>query len=290
MKNIKYLEEQIKALKPQERAELDMRLLQMLGDDADRYAKDYEVEISSDYIEPARELVKQWGKVQGMSSGYPSLDKLTRGFVGGEVTVVAGPTSNGKTALAVNIAAKVARTGVPVLFVTLEMSKPILTSRLLYADSDFEDYAALVGFQKRDTLDWRSIDGLVENAIKNLGVQLVIIDHLHYFTRELEQVSEDLGRITKEFKKNAIRHNIPIILISHIRRTSNQPGIDDLRGSSYIAQDADVVLMIRKHPEHDNRIAVMCLKNRNRGMPEKNEIVFEFDKTKISELLNSSPW
>lgn len=252
----------------------------------------YIVSSMIDYIELAKERLEHFGKMQGISSGYSSLDDLTKGFVAGELTVVAGKTSYGKTTLAMNIANKIALKDNRVLFVTLEMTKVELTSRYMYINggSDTDDFlkvAANTLFQENNELSWRDIDGLIAKAKKELEVNLVVIDHLHYFSRELENVGEDLGRITKELKKNAIEHEIPIILISHVRKTlPNQPAnIDDLRGSSYIAQDADIVLMVGRNPDNKNEMSVRIEKNRNRGIAT-TDTVLDFDKTKISERGN----
>lgn len=141
------------------------------------------------------------------------------------------------TLLAMNIANNIAKTGKRVLFVTLEMTHAELTSRYMYinggADSrDYKTVALNTLFQQNDELDWRDIDGLIKNAKERLDVDLVIIDHLHYFSRDTVNTAEDLGRITKEFKKNAIRYNIPIILISHIRKMAKDEQLsgESLRG------------------------------------------------------------
>lgn len=283
MSRLDYLAEQISRLGAEERAKLDSHLLGLIGQDAEMARTQYELSLASNYMDAARKLRSLWGKMQGISSGYVSIDELTKGFVPGEVTVLGGATSNGKTALAVNICARVVKKNIPVLFVTLEMTHEQLVSRLIYAQPDFEDNAALVALQKADEMNWQSIDGLISTAVKEMRVGLVIIDHLHYFTRELNNVSEDLGRITKEFKKNAIRHNVPIILISHTRKGAGN-SLDDLRGSSYIAQDADVVLMVTRDSMLPNSIAVSCEKNRNRGYDfNNNTVALDFNNTRITE-------
>jgi replicative DNA helicase len=243
----------------------------------------YAIELASDYLEDAETLVKNWGKMQGLSSGYPSIDKLTKGFAKGELVVIGGATSKGKTTLAVNIAANVVATGKTVLFVTMEMTKTQLTARLMFVNDKFKDHAARLVYQKSEEFTWKDVDGLVATAIKDMDVDLVIIDHLHHFTRELINVSEDLGRITKEFQKNAHLHKIPIILISHTRKGAGDT-IDDLRGSSYIAQDSDIVLMVSRDEETPDLISVSIQKNRNRGYDyNDHEALLNFDKTKITE-------
>lgn len=262
----------------------------------------YQVTSMLDHIDDSKERYKNWGRMQGISTGFPSLDSLTLGLLGGELIIVAGPTSRGKTLLSMNIANNITKNGGRVLFVTLEMTHAELTSRYMFANGgweseDFAQVAANTIFQENDELDWQDIDGLIKNAKEQLDVDLVVIDHLHYFTRELQNVAEDLGRITKEFKKNAIRYNIPIILISHIRKMQKDEELsgDSLRGSSLIAQDADIVLMVNRDPE-TNAMGIMIDKNRNRGKlsdrtkdwagrgeREINTIYLEFNNTKLKD-------
>ncbi len=282
----KYLQLKLDDLTEKKRGAVLDYLLKITKDTHDARRKDYRIESMADYADEAKQIAENWGKFQGISSGYPSIDKLTKGFVGGEVTVIAAKTSVGKTALAVNIANKVALQGLPVLFVTLEMTKAQLTSRFMFLnnDDDYTKVESLVSFQKTDELDWKSIDGLIGNFCGEFTNGLVVIDHLHYFTRELEKASEDLGRITKEFTKNAKRHNVPIILISHVRKANGQISMEDLRGSSYIGQDTDIVLLCGRS-EDGTKLGIKLAKNRNRGHDyHDDEIELLYDKTKISEV------
>lgn len=257
---------------------------------AQRQSQKYGLEIASDYLEAAQELRDNWGKMQGLSSGYPSLDYLTKGFVNGELIIIGGATSNGKTSLAVNIAAKVLSQGHSVLFVTMEMTKAQLTSRMMFVNDGFANDSALLAYQKNEHLNWKDVSGLITKAKKELGIELVIVDHLHHFTRELNNVAEDLGRITKEFQATAHELEIPIIVISHTRKGAGD-NIEDLRGSSYIAQDADIVLMVRRNEKNPAFIDVLLVKNRNRGIDfQRNQVAFNFDATKITEIYDTDPF
>lgn len=291
MSKVDLIKKLLGELSPEDRALIDQYLVGMTTAEAEALRKYYNFVLASDYIEKAKILRANWGKMQGLSCGYKSLDALTLGLVPGELIVIGGATSEGKTALAVNMTSRIVRSGKTVLFVTLEMTKEQLTSRMLFVSNNFEDVAAQLAYQKEDELNWQSIDGLIGNAVKELGVELVVIDHLHYFTRELEQVAEDLGRITKEIKKNAQRHEIPVILISHVRKTQKgeRATIDDLRGSSYIAQDADIVLMVGRDKEFPNKIGVSCEKNRNRGISNTEPVVLNWYQTRISDTNELPP-
>lgn len=288
-----YLIHRINELSEEDRLALTEQLIQEVTKDPEASTEQYAIELLSNYTEAAKERFEQFGKMQGISTGYSRLDELTKGLVGGEMTVVAGKTSYGKTTLAINIANKVALSGVPVLFVTLEMTKAEIASRFMNINGgdteSYETISSLISLQVSDELDWKSIDGLIENFIHQFSNGLIVIDHLHYFTRELANVAEDLGRITKELKKNAVRHNVPIILISHVRKTGRDEsaGIDELRGSSYIAQDADIVLMVGRDPEDQHSLMVRIEKNRNRGYDYSDNVAEMYlDGIKVS---NSAP-
>lgn len=245
--------------------------------------------LMSDYTEKARDHYENFGKMVGLSTGFKSIDYLTHGLAPGELVVIAGKTSEGKTTLAINIANNVALANVPVLFVTLEMTKEEITSRYMYINGGeneaYNSVAVRTLVQEDDELNWKSIDDLIAVAKEEMNVGLVVIDHLHYLTRELDNVTEDLGRITKEFKKNAIRHELPVILISHVRKTNETMAtMDDLRGSSLIAQDADIVLMVGREPGIANKMLVRIEKNRNRGFDrDNNTIELYTDKIKLIE-------
>jgi len=262
----------------------------------------YQVASMLDYVDAAEDRYKNMGKVQGLSTGFPSIDKLTLGLSEGELVIVAGPTSKGKTLLSMSICNNIAKYGGRVLFVTLEMTKAELTSRYMYVNGgvDTDEFMTVAGntiFQENDELDWKDIDGLIANAKQELDVDIVVIDHLHYFARDIKNAAEELGKITMTFKKNAIRHNLPIILISHIRKLQKDEDLsgDVLRGSSLIAQDSDIVLLVNRDPE-TNRMGVLIDKNRNRGklsdrtkdwegreQREIDTIYLDFNNTKLHD-------
>jgi replicative DNA helicase len=275
---IKTLDRIFKKLDKEDQQAAWLKFSEVMEGYSKKQSEQFELELMSDYTDEAIERNKNFGQMQGLSSGYNRIDELTKGFVDGELTIVAGQTSYGKTTLAINIANKVALSGKPVLFITLEMTKPEITSRFMHINGgnneDYTTVAARIAYQVTSELDWRSIDRLVERFIKQFDHGLIVIDHLHYFTRELEHVSEDLGRVTKQFKKNAQDHNVPVILVSHIRRIgkNENAGIDDLRGSSYIAQDSDIVLLVGRKKEKPNLLKVFIEKNRNRGYDYENNV------------------
>jgi len=292
MGKLGYVKKILGELTEQEYAELAADMMAGLDGDMDNKAAEMNLVLMSDFTDAAVESYKNFGKMQGLSTGYQKLDKLTLGLAPGELVLLAGKTSRGKTTLAMNIGNNVALSGKSVLFVTLEMTHEEITQRTMFINDckgdDLTDaYHTVAGntvFQEADELRWDSIDKLMEKAKLDMNVDLVVIDHLHYFTRELANISEDLGRITKEFKKNAIRHKVPVILISHVRKTGDdkEATMEDMRGSSYMAQDADIVLMVGRLPENPEATMVKIEKNRNRGFDYNDNVVELYtDRIKI---------
>lgn len=245
-------------------------------DEAKRKAK---IVRASEFREAAEENIKNWGKIVGVrTEDYWEIDNMTGGFAPGEMTVISAPTSVGKTMICVNLAAAMMQHGYKVLFVSLEDGPAQILPRLNNVLGS-EDYNAILDidmlrFQEQFRIDFRSIKFMVENA-KEWGANIVFIDHLHYLARDMADQATGLGLITQELKMVAMENNMPLILVCHMRKLPEgrtEPIIDDLRGSSYIAQDADEVLLLHRENIIDaqtNReydyLVCKCWKNRNRA-------------------------
>lgn len=254
---------------PEEREELELRLLDTLYDEKEN-VKDQAELIP---LEGSSEKLREWslndGKIRGITTGYWTLDRMTAGLCGGDLDIIAAPSSTGKTLCAVNMMARQMFLGLKVVFITLEMSQLSILRRLYaimtpkHFDQIMSQKPILV--QKQDRIPYQSVRYSVEQA-KKWGADVVYIDHLHYFSRNMINQAEGLGAITQEFKMVAKEFDIPIVLISQMRKTEGQrPTGDDLRGSALIKQDADIVLILDKLPEDPNdNIRVTLDKNRDR--------------------------
>lgn len=228
-----------------------------------------------DYIEEALQIRSMTGQVQGLSTHIKGIDDLTLGMVGGELIILSGPTSAGKTQLATWIAYNVAKGGDKVLFVTMEMTKPQMTDRFMGASgTDLSEIKqGFIEYQKESDLEALDIGYLVADSVKD-GTKLIVIDHLHYFSgADDDNQAQALGRIVKDFKQNAVKYNVPIILICHIRKLSSEgkkPTANDLRDSSLIGQHADQIIMVwrdnRPEARDSNVVEVTNWKNRLRGL------------------------
>lgn len=255
-----------------QQALLKRRPLAQVQEEKDRLS---ELTPIGSWVEDAQEFVDNFGKVVGLRTGYDSIDDLTKGMKGGDLIVVAGQPSHGKTLVGNNIAYRMAKNGDPVLFVTLEMTKAKVTARFMQiAKADGKDAAEFpIFYQEVDWVSAKDIPRLIRKAIEEAGVKCVIIDHLHYLAdRTARDMRMEIGSITKNMKQCAVQHNIPIILLAQVKRLEDdqkRPKSSDLKETGYIEQDADIILMIWRdisvNSPNPDAVEIYCTKNRDNG-------------------------
>ncbi len=250
------------------------------------HAEKTEVAYLSEFEDEAMEYIKNKGKYNGISTGYPKLDKLMGSFLPGELFTIGGDTGHGKSLLAMNIAMNVYQQyQEPVLMVNLELTRAQAVERFYYM-SDNHDYAGIM-VQRAPALSYKDIDVLMLKA-KEHGCRLVIIDHLHFFSRTAKDTVAELSRIMKHFKECAVEHNLPVILLSHVTPTrimgadgeikkEVKPGLHNFKGSSSIEQDSDMVAFIWRSKDKPEETEVYMRKNRSRPLNGDSITLYQQD-------------
>ena len=214
--------------------------------------------------------------VTGIATGYTDLDHMTSGFQRGDMIVIAGRPSMGKTALAMNIAEHVGvDLGLPVLIFSLEMSSPQLAMRFLASRSRIDlsklrsanltddDWSRLtVGLQALhgthihidengmiSANEVRARARRVHKECKGLG--LIVIDYIQMISspQNNENRATELGVISRLLKGLAKELDVPVVVLSQLsrkveERTDKRPMMSDLRESGAIEQDADLIMLI----------------------------------------------
>lgn len=228
------------------------------------------------YIEAAKKIQEQTGQIQGLSTGFKGTDDLTLGMTGGELIIVSGPPSAGKTQLVTHWAYYNAKLNHKVLFVTLEMTKAQLTNRVMAASgTDLSELGyGSIEYQKEDDLTSIDIPFLVADAVKD-KCELIVIDHLQFFADETKDDKWGAAAAAvKDFKVAARANEVPIILIVHINklRENKRPTVNDIQGSALIRGHADQILLVWRDERpgaskiEANTIEVTNWKNRLRGL------------------------
>lgn len=231
------------------------------------------------YMTQAREHREPEGTIKGLSTGLKKVDDMTQGFVPGELMIISGQTSHGKTQLSNNIMLNAALNDHKVMFVTMEMTKQETADRFNMLTKDQDIGEGKIFLNMRADLAYTDVTKLIEKA-KEKGCDLVVIDHLHYFSRSVENATQEVSKIVKEFKSAAVTYELPIILICHVRKMApkKHPTIEDLRDSSLIAQDADMVLIVWRDDSpsstNPNEVEVTLWKNRNRQKKHRRDFLY----------------
>jgi len=251
-------------------------------------AKDIKDAIKDANTVIAKMLLKK-GELTGVTSGFKDLDAMTFGFQKQEMIIVAARPSMGKTSFALNIAESAAmpkpgREPVATLVFSLEMSSSQLALRMLCARSRVNLKLLRDGLIGRDSAQINDLGRAAEefkrapimiddssnltimelrakarriHARRKLG--LIVVDYLQLLSgsdprspreQQVAEVSRGLKALAKEL-------DLPVIVLSQLNRSSEKenrtPRLSDLRESGSIEQDADVVLMLSRPKDADEK-------------------------------------
>lgn len=220
----------------------------------------------------------QTGVCLFVKSEYKYIDRvLGGGLLNSGFYLLAGRPGMGKTTLGLNIVRKVAKKGLPVLFVSLEMSKEQITQKLLALETGLSTQE-LVG-----KMDAQAVDRVTEAAtqihdlpltlnrkpgatvsdIANMaravkGLAMICVDYVGLIEPDNKQAKryEGVSQVSRDLKQLALRLNIPILGLAQLSRevtgrTDKRPVISDLRDSGGLEQDADGIILLHRPDYYD---------------------------------------
>lgn len=237
----------------------------------------------------------------GISTGYSVLDQMTSGFQKGDMIVLAGRPSMGKTIIGLNVAAHAAAQGLSVGVFSLEMSAEQLTLRLLTSESTIahqsirnatitsDEWVELTNVAARlaetklfidDTagLDIMALRAKARKLKAQHGVDMIVIDYLQllHSGKRHENRHQEVSEISRALKALAKELEIPILALSQLSRgvdsrMDKRPMLSDLRESGAIEQDADVIMFIYRdivyNPDTENPAAAELIVGKQRNGP-----------------------
>lgn len=208
-------------------------------------------------------------------SGLPSLDSLVPGFYPGELILLGGRPSMGKTAVALAMALNAARKGHGVCIASLEMNPEAMAMRALseataqagravhystmrrgdinQADANLiskvsDEVGRLpITFLSREYADIGALFAGVKQAQRAGNLRLLVVDYAQLLKSRAPNRYEQITEISIALKQLAGQLNIPVIALSQLSRAVEQredkrPQLSDLRESGQLEQDADTVL------------------------------------------------
>ena len=227
-----------------------------------------------DAINKIQEWSQQETSITGVPSGYPNIDRATRGWQGGDLIIIAARPSVGKTAFALNLIRNAAKTHAVAVW-SLEMKALMLVLRMMAAES-----GELLSKLQTGRLSPESMRSLFEGAVRRLAalniffddtssvtlaklstkarklkrkgkLGLIVVDYLQLMTLDERAGNreQEISRISRGLKNLAQELNVPVIALSQLsreveKRAGGKPQLSDLRESGSIEQDADVVMFL----------------------------------------------
>lgn len=231
-------------------------------------------EVIDEVLVTVQKIISGEVKLIGVPSGFTSLDRATGGFKPGELTIIAGRPSHGKTALGLQIARNAAELGNAVGIFSCEMSESELGVRFISGVSDYTNIEIIRGDcdmkhlvdtseslqQLPIYLDDTSAATIMDIRAKSKklllkhDIKMIIVDYLQLmegvgqFKSSREQQISFISRGLKSIAKDL---NIAVIALSQLNRepegrADRKPQLSDLRESGAIEQDADICLMVMR--------------------------------------------
>jgi len=277
-------------------------------------------ELIKDSIETIDSLYQRKAAVTGTPTGFHELDVQTAGLQAGDLIVVAGRPSMGKSALVICIAEHVAVVErIPTVIFSLEMSKGQLVQRMLCAHARVDAHKVRTGFLAQS--DWprlTSAAGKLSEAplfiddssglsvlelrakarrLKSQhGIGLIVVDYLQMMRgpARIENRQQEISEISRSLKSLAKQLSIPVIAVSQLsrspeRREDRRPQLADLRESGAIEQDADLVALLFREEcyeqKDDNRgVAELIIAKQRNGPVGMIKLAFVKEYTRFENL------
>ena len=263
--------------------------------------------------------------ITGVPTGFVDLDRMTSGLQPGDLIIVAGRPSMGKTAFSVNIGETVAvESGLPVAIFSMEMGGTQLAMRMLGSVGRLDQHRLKTGRLNDD--DWPRLTHAIQKmndaqiyidetpALNSIELRarsrrlsrtcgklgLIIVDYLQLMSANSpgENRATEISEISRNLKGLAKELNCPVIALSQLNRSLEQrpnkrPVMSDLRESGAIEQDADLILFIYRdevyNPDSpDKGTAEIIISKQRNGPIGKVRMTFLGQYTKFENYTGSS--
>ncbi|MDN5849986.1 MAG: replicative DNA helicase [Nitrococcus sp.] len=247
-------------------------------------------------------LYLQEGDVTGLATGFTDFDRMTAGLQVGDLVIIAGRPSMGKTTFALNLAEVAAMRGdQPVALFSLEMPGEALAMRMLSSlgrvelqrirtgrleDSDWPRLTSTMNLLSQARLFIDDTPALTPIEMRararrlkrEHGLGLVVVDYLQlmHVPGYRENRATQIAEISRALKSMAKELGVPVVALSQLNRSLEQrpnkrPAMSDLRESGAIEQDADVIVFIYRdevyHPDTPDKGTAEIIIGKQRNGP-----------------------
>jgi len=261
------------------------------------------------------------GEITGISTGFTDMDRMTAGLQRGDLIIIAGRPSMGKTTFAMNIAENAAiGANVPVAVFSMEMSAEQLSFRMIgsigrvnqshlrtgrLTDEDWSRIESAVSMMSNAPIYIDDSAGLTPTDVRararrlkrEHGLGLVVVDYLQLMqvAGTTENRATEISEISRSLKALAKELDVPVIALSQLnrsveQRTDKKPVMSDLRESGAIEQDADLIVFIYREEVYEpdtprKGIADIIIAKQRNGPVGEFHLTFLGEFTKFENLV-----
>ena len=227
-----------KKLTSKELLNLEEKMFEYKGDD--RIVSSHEI---------AKELEKTKEAILSFPTGIPSMDRILEEVEAGELTVITGPSGEGKTTLMMTITSNMVKEGINSVWFTLEVTPRQFIKKMVTMQGEGGELPLFyMPLQNVDNqIKW--LEERIVEAIVKYDCKVVFIDHLHMIFNLFQvsgNTSLEIGALADKIKDIAVKNNIAIFLVVHNRNNTQNPLAEirkeDLRDSGLIERAADTIL------------------------------------------------
>ena len=241
-------------------------------------------DLSGEVMQIIEKLIMEKNPIKGVPTGFTEFDLKTGGLRKSDLIILAARPSQGKTAMALNIAYNAVMRGIPVAFFSLEMGRHSIYQRMVCSSAQAELHLVSKGMFKKER--WRDLAREIHKLgeaplyiddssaltvtdirvrarrlasdIKKQGKELglIMVDYMQLLrgaSKKIESRQQEVSEISRMLKELARNLDVPVVALSQLNRktedrsrSDNRPQLSDLRESGSIEQDADVVALIHR--------------------------------------------
>ena len=259
-----------------------------------------EVRPLRDYWKEFQSWLTDEKQLKGIPTGFKQLDKIIGGLKQEDLIILSGEAGVGKTTFSLNLLLNFLQQGKRSLAFLLEGKLPWWILRLMTAkerlnirevkkkfrelSKEFCSYELYFYSGLVSEISPNELTQLAEAAIKFYDIDFLLIDNLQKILLPGENYTPETAKIIAQLKNLAVDAKIPILLICHLRKPDiktkrRKPTMYDLKSSSTIYQDADMVWMLW---EKGKILNLEILKNRT-GATGRVKLIFDKELGKFSE-------
>jgi replicative DNA helicase len=213
-------------------------------------------------------------------TGWTNLDNILKGFRIGQLITVSGITKHGKTSICVDLTTRIRQEN-PLWFPFEEGAEELIQKFL-----DRNEQPPL--FYTPNTIKGINLEWIEERIMESYvkyGTKIVFIDHLDFIVPfNADNHSLRISQAMRELKAIARRCEVVIVLVCHLTKTrlDSEPTLEDIRGSSSIAQESDTVILVWRETKRENgkvvitsNVNVSVQANRRTGKTGNIKMIFK---------------